>query len=73
MKERSPALAVAQSVDQEPWDHEPVIPTDDSAILTTMLPLIALLVVCGAVLLSSVHRIACSSPIAETLISTREP
>lgn len=73
MKEGSPALAVAQSVEQKPWDEEPLIPTDDSAVLTTMLPLVALLVLYGTILLSSVHRSACNSPKAETLISTRAP
>lgn len=73
MKEHSPALAVAQSVEQKPWDEVPVIPTDDSAVLTTMLPLLALLVVYGAILLFTLHRGACDLPKAETLISTRAP
>lgn len=72
MKECSPVLAVAQAVEQKPWDEKLLIPTDDSVVLTTMLPLVALLMVYGAILLSSLHRSACDLPMAETLISTRE-
>ena len=71
--ERSPALAVAQSVEQKTWDQEPLIPTDDSAVLTMILPLVAILMVYGALLLSSLHRSACDLPKENTLISMREP
>jgi hypothetical protein len=73
MTENSLAMAVAQSVDQQPWDDSPVIPKDDSAVVTTLLPLVGLLVVYGAVLLSSLQSSPSESPMADTLISTRTP
>lgn len=53
-------IAVAQPVDHEPWDTSPVIPMDDRAVLTTLLPLVVLLVVFGATLLTAVQ--GCASP-----------
>lgn len=73
MTENSLAVAVAQSVDLPSWDDCSVIPKDDSAVFTTLLPLVGLLVVYGAVLLCSLESHACESPIAEPLASTRTP
>lgn len=71
MTETSLAMAVAQSVDLPSWEDCPVMPKDDSAVFTTLLPLVGLLLVYGAVLLSSLQSGACESPTAEPLVSTR--
>lgn len=73
MTENSLARAVAQSVDLPSWDDSPMIPKDDSAVFTTLLPLVGLLAVYGVVLLSSLQSGACKSPISEPLVSTRTP
>lgn len=52
---RSTAIAVAQSANEELWDAPLSIPTDDSAVLTTFLPLATVLVVYGAILLCSLR------------------
>jgi hypothetical protein len=48
-------IAVEQTVEHQPWDTGTVIPKDDSAIFTTLLPLTAVLVVYGVVLFFSLH------------------
>ncbi len=73
MNENPLAVAVVQSVDLPSWADCPVIPKDDSAVFTTLLPLVGLLMVYGAVLLSSLQSGACESATAEPLVSTRAP
>lgn len=73
MNENPLAVAVVQSVDLQSWADCPVIPKDDSAVFTTLLPLVGLLMVYGAVLLSSLQPGACESATAEPLVSTRAP
>ena len=46
-------VAVAQPVAEDVWDPSMVIPKDDSALLTTFMPLLGLLVVYGTVLVSA--------------------
>lgn len=65
----SASFAVAQAVDEETWATPTSIPTDDSAVLTTFLPLATLLVVYGAILLCSLRTAELDSSTASTLIS----
>lgn len=73
MNDNSLAIAVAQSVDLPSWADCPVIPKDDSAVVTTLLPLVGLLVVYGGVVLSNLGSSPRESPMAEPLVSTRTP
>ena len=73
MNKVSLSVAVPQPEEHKPWAEPPVIPKDDAAVLTTLLPLLGLLVIYGAVLLSSVRSHGVDSPVAETLLSTRMP
>lgn len=44
-------IAVAQAVIDEPWEPPMIIPKDDSPLVTTLVPLLGLLVAYGMVLL----------------------
>jgi hypothetical protein len=46
-------IAVARPVVEEAWDPPIVIPMDDSALLTTFMPLLGLLLVYGTALFSA--------------------
>jgi hypothetical protein len=63
------SFAVAQAVDEETWATPTSIPTDDSAVLTTFLPLATLLVVYGAILVCSLRPGASDPWSADTLIA----
>jgi hypothetical protein len=58
MQLSSSCIAVAQPAEHQPWDTASVIPKDDSAVLTTLLPLVVLLLVFGAMLVSSMGGLA---------------
>lgn len=63
------SFAVAQAIDEETWATPTSIPTDDSAVLTALLPLAMRLVVYGAILLRSLRAGEVDSSTASTLIS----
>lgn len=69
---KSAAIAVPQANDRETWGVPVSIPTDDSAVLTTFLPLATLLVVYGAILLCSLRPNVCD-PSAVTPMLSRTP
>lgn len=46
-------VAVARPVVEEAWEPSMVIPKDDSALLTTFMPLLGLLLVYGTALFSA--------------------
>jgi len=63
------SFAVAQAVDEVTWATPTSIPTDDSAVLTTFLPLATLLVVYGAILLCNLRTAEIDSSAAGAPIS----